>query len=489
MRAVSVAVVGVALAASLTASAASASPGDDTVATAAPTSSPDGDSADEMTVAEQRRLDPGDAYMGWSLEGEYSGAPAPRVAPLSTLGRPGVQGIDVSGHQPSMNWQREWDRGIRFAYVKATEGNYFRNPLFSAQYSGAYEVGIVRGAYHFGNPDVSGGAEQARYFVEHGGGWSPDGMTLPGVLDIEDDPYGDDDRCFGQTANQLITWINDFATTYKALTGRAAVIYSNPSWWATCTGNSSEFARTNPLWFARWAPSAGALPGGWQHYTFWQYTSDPFDHDVFNGTLQQLRSYATDPGLHVPGNGDCLPSMSAPDFCDVATSHLFADEIAWLAAEQISTGYADGRFHPERGLTREAMAAFLYRYSGEPEFTAPAVSPFSDLPTNAPFYYEISWLAHAGIATGYDDGTFRPRNAISREAMAAFLYRFQGVSDYVVANPPFRDVPRGATFYEEIAWLADEGVTTGYSDGTFRPRNAISREAMAAFLYRLDALR
>jgi len=77
----------------------------------------------------------------------------------------------------------------------------YKSPEFNSQYTGATKVGIIRGAYHFARPDVSSGAVQARYFLANGGwyqlygpfilncilsgGWSGDGITLPGALDIE----------------------------------------------------------------------------------------------------------------------------------------------------------------------------------------------------------------------------------------------------------------------------------------------------------------
>ncbi|WP_284329306.1 S-layer homology domain-containing protein [Demequina litorisediminis] len=100
------------------------------------------------------------------------------------------------------------------------------------------------------------------------------------------------------------------------------------------------------------------------------------------------------------------------------------------------------------------------------------------------------WLAKKGITTGWPDGTFRPRDNISREAMAAFLYRASGDSHWYEGAALFTDVPRSAKFYREIDWLATEGITTGNDTGygcrEYRPKDAISREAMAAFLYRYD---
>ena len=104
-------------------------------------------------------------------------------------------GQDVSGHQGNVNWSAQWSAGSRFAYVKATEGTYYTNPYFAQQYNGSYNVGMIRGSYHFARPDTTSGATQANYFVDHGGGWSRDGRTLPGALDIEYNPYGA--TCYG----------------------------------------------------------------------------------------------------------------------------------------------------------------------------------------------------------------------------------------------------------------------------------------------------
>jgi hypothetical protein len=74
-------------------------------------------------------------------------------------------------------------------------------------------------------------------------------------------------------------------------------------------------------------------------------------------------------------------------------------------------------------VTRQSMSAFMYRFVGEPPFVAPGSPTFADVSSNHPFYFEIEWMADAGITTGFVDGTFRPAAAVSRQSMAAFLYR------------------------------------------------------------------
>ncbi|MGW6263461.1 lysozyme [Streptomyces sp. NPDC055085] len=204
-----------------------------------------------------------------------------------------LDGVDVSSHQGSVAWPTLWNSGVRWAYTKATEGTYYRNPYFTQQYNGSYSAGMIRGAYHFATPDTTNGVVQADYFVDHGGGWSKDGRTLPGTLDIEWNPYGD--ACYGKTPNAMVNWISNFLDQYKFRTGRDAVIYTSTAWWSRCTENHGGFAATNPLWLASYAASPGPLPADWSAYTMWQYTSvGPYvgDHSDFNGSRERLRSLA-----------------------------------------------------------------------------------------------------------------------------------------------------------------------------------------------------
>lgn len=171
-------------------------------------------------------------------------------------------------------------------------------------------------------------------------------------------------------------------------------------------------------------------------------------------------------------------------FSDVAYTHPFCDDIDWLVAEGITTGYVDGTFKPSAGLSRMAMAAFIYRFAGSPTFPDPAVATFSDVPTSHPFFTEIEWMKAQGLTNGYADGTFRPASPISRMAMAAFLYRLAGspaFTDPAVAT--FTDVTTAHPFFTEIEWMAATALVDGFSDGSFRPATAVTRDRMAAFLH------
>ncbi|MDQ4503240.1 GH25 family lysozyme [Sinomonas sp. ASV322] len=258
---------------------------------------------------------------------EPTGGPGRTMAvrvPLASTWQPswGVSGIDVSAYQASQsgstwtdttNWSSLASQGVRFAYIKASEGNYYTNQAFSQQYGNSQNAGMIRGAYHFAIPNWSSGADQANYFVQNGGGWSPDGITLPPVLDIEYNPYAGKiingvnmgDTCYSMNASQMAAWISDFSNTMLSLTGRRPAIYSTTDWWTRCTGNSSAFS-ANPLWIAAYNQSGpSTLPASWTQFSVWQYSSTgpfPGDSNVWNGDYSSLQRFAT--------YGDTDPSAS-----------------------------------------------------------------------------------------------------------------------------------------------------------------------------------
>ncbi len=235
---------------------------------------------------------PGSDYMG-AVNAAH--APWPRsakVRPATSV--PQLPGIDISAYQGNINWGSVAPY-IDFSYAKATEGTYYTNPYFYNQYVGPYNYGVIRGAYHFAIPNNSSGQSQADYFIKHGGGWSGDDLTLPGALDIEYNPYGNE--CYKLTQSQMVSWIWNFINEYAYKEHAYPVIYSTTDWWTTCTGNYGGFAEYDPLWIANYSASGGGpLPRGWGFYTLWQYSAGgslPGDQDVFNGAYTQLKTLAT----------------------------------------------------------------------------------------------------------------------------------------------------------------------------------------------------
>ena len=184
------------------------------------------------------------------------------------------------------------------------------------------------------------------------------------------------------------------------------------------------------------------------------------------------------------------PTCMTP-FSDVDGNHPFCEEIKFLASNDIAQGYPDYTFRPLVPVSRQAIAAWLYRLrEGTPPVgPCDTTGGFTDVPASHPFCHEIMWMATAGYANGFPDGAFHTTAPVSRQALAAFLYRIRGIwRPETCEASPFPDVPVSHPFCQEIAWAADEGVANGYPDGTFHPDAVITRQAGAAFLQRFAGL-
>ena len=174
------------------------------------------------------------------------------------------QGMDVSSAQGSVDWQAAFNLGARFAYVKATEGTTYTNPSFAQQYNGSYNIGMIRGAYHFAHPDSSTGLAQADYFLAHGGGWSGTATRCHRRC-VADNPRrrhllrAVDGRRWSPGSRRS-------PTSMHLKTNKYPMINTPFSWWNTCTGNSSAFATTNPFWLASYTSSPPtSIPAGTAH--------------------------------------------------------------------------------------------------------------------------------------------------------------------------------------------------------------------------------
>ncbi|MFW2514333.1 S-layer homology domain-containing protein [Demequina sp. SO4-13] len=179
-------------------------------------------------------------------------------------------------------------------------------------------------------------------------------------------------------------------------------------------------------------------------------------------------------------------------FADEGLSSEFTDEIRWMGAEGISTGYRENSrnyYRPFGLVTRDAMAAFLYRFAGEPDFPLPSKPTFPDVtPAKSEFYTEIEWAAHAGVTQGYSDGTFKPTRPVTRDAMASFIYGLEGGAA-PSGSAVYVDSSKSSEHTNAIEWLATKGISQGWvtwQGREYKPFDNVTRDAMAAFLYRLE---
>ena len=174
------------------------------------------------------------------------------------------------------------------------------------------------------------------------------------------------------------------------------------------------------------------------------------------------------------------PKHTFKDVPNSGDTAQFYNEITWMADEGYSTGWDDGTFRPWNTINRAAVVTFLWRMNGSQE--PKEMATFSDMTGNADFDKAISWAAERGITTGYSDNTFRPWEPCNRAAIVTFIWRAEGKSTGFTSK--FSDKTGNSDFDTAIAWASATGITNGFKDGTFKPWDTCKRAAVAAFLYR-----
>ncbi|MFC7402896.1 S-layer homology domain-containing protein [Citricoccus sp. GCM10030269] len=176
-------------------------------------------------------------------------------------------------------------------------------------------------------------------------------------------------------------------------------------------------------------------------------------------------------------------SCGKADFVDNPTGSGHYAPITWMNCREISVGYPDNTFRKNRQVTRGEIAAFLYRQV-RPSHPSNGQRYFTDVNPGGAYYDAITWFAQKGISVGYSDHSFRPGQAVTRGELAAFLHRLAGNPQAAAGS--FADMGSGTDYYSAASWLLSAGITSGYGDGTFKPRANISRAETAAFLYKAN---
>ncbi|KAL4882809.1 glycoside hydrolase superfamily [Aspergillus karnatakaensis] len=221
--------------------------------------------------------------------------PSTAPAPQNETQPQTIQGIDLFEVHLPVAWKAAVANGVEFLFVKATEGIAYRNLRYPLQtlHASSSAPSVLRGAIHFALPSQSTGRHQADFFIEHGGNWTADGLTLPGVLEMEGNIPGK--LCHGMTPLEITDWMMDFSNRYKEVTGRVPALFLSEGWWAKCAGGNETFGLEHPLWLANWADEMGALPRGWEEARFWQYSGlSRFggEANVFFGGREELVEFA-----------------------------------------------------------------------------------------------------------------------------------------------------------------------------------------------------
>ena len=170
-----------------------------------------------------------------------------------------------------------------------------------------------------------------------------------------------------------------------------------------------------------------------------------------------------------------VPARAA--FADVPEGAWYAEAVNWCRERGIANDGA--AFHPETVMTRAMVATALYRAAGAPDVSANA-REFTDAPNNA----AVAWAAETGVVNGYDDGTFKPDNPVTRQQFAAMLWRSAG-SPAANAGTNYADEGMISAYAKTaVDWARDTGVILGKDGNLFDPHGGAMRAQAAVILYR-----
>ena len=195
-----------------------------------------------------------------------------------------VHGIDVSHYQKEINWEKVASQDIQFAFIKATEGETYKDTFFCENWSGMKAANIKRGAYHFFRPTLS--AElQAANFIETAelghGDFAP-------VLDIE----VTDGVSQQELLEKIDTWLTLVENHFKV----KPIIYTYQKFFNKHLADRYD---DHPIWIARYSSWRNPNLSSDQEWQFWQYgnkgklrgINGPVDFNIFKGTKDELEQF------------------------------------------------------------------------------------------------------------------------------------------------------------------------------------------------------
>ncbi|WP_207303265.1 InlB B-repeat-containing protein, partial [Intestinimonas massiliensis (ex Afouda et al. 2020)] len=222
------------------------------------------------------------------------------------------------------------------------------------------------------------------------------------------------------------------------------------------------------------------------------YTLDSISVTDGSGKLLQLTADGDTYRFTMPGGKVTVAVRFAPlpvelPFTDVDEADWFYDAVAYVYGRELMTGISDTLFAPDQHLTRSMITTVLWRLEGSP--AAGTGTVFTDVASDAWYAQAVNWAAAQGIVDGYGNGRFGPEDPITREQLAAILYRYaRCLDDDTKAEGDLTGYPDGAQTsdwaVESMTWAVSTGLISGKNGGLLDPTGTATRSEVAALLQR-----
>lgn len=200
-------------------------------------------------------------------------------------------------------------------------------------------------------------------------------------------------------------------------------------------------------------------------------------------------SYATvsvTTGAGTPSSSTPSSSTGTIPFTDVKTGDWFYDSVGYVYGAGLMNGTSPTAFSPSQTTTRAMIVTILYRYEGSP---AAGTSSFRDVAAGQYYAAPVAWAAQNGVVTGYSPTQFGPSDTITREQMAAILYRYAQYKGYDVSGRAdlsvYSDGNRVSAYARDaMAWANQAGLINGVDARILQPKGSATRAQVATILTR-----
>lgn len=173
-----------------------------------------------------------------------------------------------------------------------------------------------------------------------------------------------------------------------------------------------------------------------------------------------------------------------PAFEDVPEGSAYYDGVRWAVRAQVMDPDSEALFGADNTVTRGELIRIFYRLAGSPSVTRPDHSPYEDVDESNPNYDAYLWAREQQITSGWNDGKFHPEAPLSNASTVALLHRADGSSKIQrTGTSPFSDVTSSTPFYRQIVWASRRGVSTVSEGDAFAPTEHTSKARVAMMLY------
>lgn len=173
-----------------------------------------------------------------------------------------------------------------------------------------------------------------------------------------------------------------------------------------------------------------------------------------------------------------------PAFEDVPEGSAYYDGVRWAVRAQVMNPDSETLFGADNTVTRGELIRIFYRLAGSPSVTRPDHSPYEDVDESDPNYDAYLWAREQQITSGWNDGKFHPEAPLSNASTVALLHRADGSSKIqLTGTSPFSDVTSSTPFYRQIVWASRRGVSTVSEGDAFAPTEHTSKARVAMMLY------